>query len=54
VTAHDTYAGGLLGPGLVIGAAFGLLIVPLTLVGLARVPEADSGAAAACSTPVVR
>jgi Major Facilitator Superfamily len=46
VTEHGTYAGGLLGPGLLIGAAFGLLVVPLTLVGLARVPEADSGAAA--------
>jgi len=46
VTEHGTYVGGLLGPGLVIGAAFGLLVVPLTLVGLARVPEADSGAAA--------
>ncbi len=46
VPEHGTYAGGLLGPGLVIGTAFGLLIVPLTLVALARVPEADSGAAA--------
>jgi EmrB/QacA subfamily drug resistance transporter len=46
VTEHGSYAGGLLGPGLVIGAAFGLLIVPLTLVALARVPDADSGAAA--------
>jgi len=46
VTEHGTYAGGLLGPGLLIGGAFGLLVVPLTLVGLAGVPEADSGAAA--------
>jgi EmrB/QacA subfamily drug resistance transporter len=46
VTEHGTYVGGLLGPGLVLGAGFGLLVVPLTLVGLARVPEADSGAAA--------
>jgi predicted MFS family arabinose efflux permease len=46
VTEHGTYAGGLLGPGVVIGAAFGLLIVPLTLVGLAGVPDEDSGAAA--------
>ena len=46
VTEHGTYAGGLLGPGLVIGVAFGLLIVPLTLTGLAGVPKADSGAAA--------
>jgi EmrB/QacA subfamily drug resistance transporter len=46
LTEHSTYLGGLLGPGLVIGVAFGLLMVPLTLVGLARVPDADSGAAA--------
>jgi EmrB/QacA subfamily drug resistance transporter len=46
VTEHGTYAGGLLGPTLVVGAAFGLLIVPLQLVALARVREADSGAAA--------
>ena len=46
ISEHGTYAGGLLGPGLVIGTGFGLLIVPLTLVGLARVGEADSGAAA--------
>jgi predicted MFS family arabinose efflux permease len=46
VTEHGTYVGGLLGPGLLIGAAFGLLVVPLTLVGLARVAEPDSGAAA--------
>jgi EmrB/QacA subfamily drug resistance transporter len=45
VTEHGTYAGGLLGPGLVVGAAFGLLIVPVMLVGLSRVPEADAGAA---------
>jgi len=46
VTEHGTYAAGLLGPGLVMGAGFGLLMVPLTLVALARVPDADSGAAA--------
>jgi len=46
MTEHGSYAGGLLGPGLVTGAAFGLLIVPLTLVGLARVRDEDSGAAA--------
>jgi MFS family permease len=46
VTEHGTYAGGLLGPGLVIGVGFGLLIVPLTLVSLASVSEADSGATA--------
>ena len=46
VTEHGSYVSGLLGPGLVIGVAFGLLIVPLTLTGLAGVQDADSGAAA--------
>jgi EmrB/QacA subfamily drug resistance transporter len=46
VTEHSTYASGLLGPGLVVGTGFGLLMVPLQLVALARVAEADSGAAA--------
>jgi EmrB/QacA subfamily drug resistance transporter len=46
LTDHSTYPGGLLGPTLVIGAGLGLLFVPLQLVAMARVPEADSGAAA--------
>ena len=46
VTEHATYAGGLLGPGLVIGAGLGLLLVPLPLAALAGVAEADSGVAA--------
>ena len=46
VTEHGTYAGGLLGPSLVTGAGLGLLFVPLPLVALARVGEADSGVAA--------
>jgi EmrB/QacA subfamily drug resistance transporter len=45
MTEHGTYAGGLLGPILVTGAGLGLLFVPLSLVALARVAEADSGAA---------
>ena len=45
VSEHGTYASGLLGPMLVTGAGFGLLIVPLSLVALARVAEADSGVA---------
>ena len=46
VTEHGSYASGLLGPGLVVGVAFGTLMVPLMLVGLTGVPDADSGAAA--------
>ena len=45
MTEHGTYAGGLIGPILVTGAGVGLLIVPLPLVALARVAEADSGVA---------
>ena len=46
MTEHGTYAGGLLGPLLVTGVGLGLLFVPLSLVALARVAEADSGVAA--------
>jgi predicted MFS family arabinose efflux permease len=46
LSEHSTYAGGLLGPMLVIGAGLGLLFVPLPLVALARVDESDSGVAA--------
>ncbi len=46
MTEHGTYPGGLLGPTLLIGVALGLLIVPVQLVALARVPQADAGAAA--------
>jgi Na+/melibiose symporter-like transporter len=45
VTEHSTYTGGLLGPTLIIGAGLGLLFVPLPLVALARVADADSGVA---------
>jgi len=45
MTEHGTYAGGLIGPIPVTGAGVGLLIVPLPLVALARVAEADSGVA---------
>ena len=46
VTEHSTYTGGLLGPTLVTGAGLGLLFVPLPLVALAHVADADSGVAA--------
>jgi EmrB/QacA subfamily drug resistance transporter len=46
LTEHSTYASGLLGPMLVVATGLGLLFVPLPLVGLARVDEADSGVAA--------
>jgi EmrB/QacA subfamily drug resistance transporter len=45
MTEHSTYAGGLLGPSLMTGAGLGLLFVPLPLVALTRVGEADSGVA---------
>jgi EmrB/QacA subfamily drug resistance transporter len=43
---NGTYAGDLLGAGLVLGIGFGLLIVPLQLLALTRVDDADSGVAA--------
>ena len=45
MTEHGTYAGELLGAALTIGVGLGLLFVPLSLVALADVAEADSGAA---------
>jgi EmrB/QacA subfamily drug resistance transporter len=46
LTVHATYTSGLLWPALIIGAGLGLLFLPLSLVSLAGVAEADSGAAA--------
>jgi EmrB/QacA subfamily drug resistance transporter len=46
LTEHSTYLGALLGPTLVVAAGLGLLIVPLQLVALNRVPHAEAGAAA--------
>jgi EmrB/QacA subfamily drug resistance transporter len=45
LTDHGTYLGGLLGPILVTGAGLGLLFVPMSLVALSDVAEADSGVA---------
>jgi EmrB/QacA subfamily drug resistance transporter len=46
LTVHSTYAGGLLGPALIIGAGLGLLFLPLSLVALTGAAESASGAAA--------
>src|SRR5207244_6598880 len=45
ISEHDTYASGVLGPTIVIGAGTALLFVTLSLVALNRVAEADSGVA---------
>jgi predicted MFS family arabinose efflux permease len=42
---HSSYAGGLLGPMLVIAAGLGLLFVPMSLVSLTKVRNADTGVA---------
>jgi EmrB/QacA subfamily drug resistance transporter len=43
---HDSYAGAVLGPMLVIAVGFGLLFVPLTLVAMSKVADQESGVAA--------
>ena len=43
---HGSYVGAVLGPMLVIAAGLGLLFVPLTLVAMSRVADAESGVAA--------
>jgi EmrB/QacA subfamily drug resistance transporter len=45
LTEHATYAGDLLGPTLVTGFGLGLLFVPLSLVGMSKVAERDTGVA---------
>jgi EmrB/QacA subfamily drug resistance transporter len=45
MTEHGTYAGQLLWPMLTTGTGLGLMFVPLALVALTRVAEADSGIA---------
>jgi EmrB/QacA subfamily drug resistance transporter len=45
ISEHSTYAGGMLGPTLVLGAGLGLVFVPMSLVILNKVPPGDAGAA---------
>jgi MFS family permease len=45
LTEHAAFLGGLLGPILVTGAGLGLLFVPMSLIALSDVAEADSGVA---------
>ena len=45
ISEHSSYAGGLLGPMLVIAAGLGLLFVPMSLVALTKVRNADTGVA---------
>ena len=45
VSEHSTYAGGLLGPMMLVGLGMGLTFVPLSLVALAKVPDKDAGVA---------
>ena len=45
ITEHSTYAGGMLGPALLLGAGLGLLFVPMSLVILNKVNTSDTGAA---------
>jgi len=45
ITEHSTFAGGVLGPELVLGAGLGLLFVLIFLVGLFRVSDNDAGVA---------
>ena len=45
ITEHSTFAGGMLGPEMVLGAALGLLFVLIFLVGLTKVSNNDTGVA---------
>jgi EmrB/QacA subfamily drug resistance transporter len=45
ITEHSTFAGGVLGPELVLGAGMGLLFVLIFLVGLTKVRNDDTGVA---------
>jgi EmrB/QacA subfamily drug resistance transporter len=45
INEHSTYVGGLLGPMMVTAFGMGMLFVPISLVSLSRVADADSGVA---------
>jgi hypothetical protein len=45
ISEHSSYAGGLLGPMLITAAGLGLLFVPMALVSLTRIRNADTGVA---------
>ena len=45
ITEHSSYAGGLLGPMLITALGLGLLFVPMALVSLTKVRNADTGVA---------
>jgi hypothetical protein len=45
ITEHSTYAGGMLGPELVLGTRMGVLFVLVNLVGLTKVRNDDAGVA---------
>jgi EmrB/QacA subfamily drug resistance transporter len=45
ITEHSTFAGGMLGPELVLGAGLGMVFVLMVLVGLTRVRNDDAGVA---------
>ena len=45
ITEHSSYTGGLLGPMLITALGLGLLFVPMALVSLTKVRNADTGVA---------
>jgi hypothetical protein len=45
ITEHSHYASGLLGPMMVTATGLGLIFVPLSLIALTRVANADAGVA---------